>query len=106
MIALLISGAIGTWITCGGNYYMSSMAFSAMNYFVITRLLGGLAFTILVGVIGFIAFACTTGAYNGLIFCLYLVALTSYLSLLAALANYQFIGSAFQSVRPLEVLRY
>ncbi len=106
MIALLISGAIGTWITCGGNYYMSSMAFSAMNYFVITRLLGGLAFTILVGVIGFIAFACTTGAYNGLIFCLYLVAHTSYLSLLAALANYQFIGSAFQSVRPLEVLRY
>jgi hypothetical protein len=98
MISLLLSGAIGTWITCGGCYYLNSMAFSAMNYFVLTRILGGLAFTLIAGIVGFIAFACTTGAYNGLIFFLYLITLTMYLSLLAALANYQFTGSAFQSV--------
>lgn len=98
MISLLLSGAIGTWITCCGTYYLASMAFSAMNYFVITRLLGGFAFTLIVGLVGFISFACTTSAYAGIIFFLYLVVLTTYLCLLAALANYQFMGTAFLSV--------
>lgn len=98
MISLLLSGAIGTWITCGGTYYLASMAFSAMNYFVVTRLLGGLAFTLVAGSIGFIAFFCTSGFHAAIVFFLYLVALTTYLCLLAALANYQFTGSAFQSV--------
>jgi hypothetical protein len=98
MISLLLSGAIGTWITCCRTYYLTSMAFSAMNYFVITRLLGGFASTIIVGLVGFVAFACTISAYAGLIFFLYLVVLTTYLCLLAALANYQFIGTAFLSV--------
>ncbi|KAK0103063.1 hypothetical protein ONS96_005674 [Cadophora gregata f. sp. sojae] len=99
MISLLLSGAIGTWITCGGTFYLASMAFSAMNYFVVTRLLGGLAFTLVVGIVGFIAFACTVTVYHAGIFLLYLMVLTTYLSLLAALANYQFIGSSFQSGR-------
>ncbi|CZT05212.1 related to glycosyl transferase [Rhynchosporium agropyri] len=99
MISLLLSGAIGTWITCGGTFYLASMAFSAMNYFVVTRLLGGLAFTLVVAIVGFIAFACTVSVYNALLFFLYLMVLTTYLSLLAALANYQFIGSSFQSGR-------
>ncbi|KUJ17442.1 uncharacterized protein LY89DRAFT_53649 [Mollisia scopiformis] len=99
MISLLLSGAIGTWITCGGIYYLASMAFSAMNYFVLTRLIGGFAFTLIVGLFGFIVFASTTSVYAGLVFFLYLVVLTSYLSLLAALANYQFPGSSFHSGR-------
>jgi hypothetical protein len=99
LISLLLAGAIGTWITCCGTYYLTSMAFSAMNYFVITRLLGGFAFTLIVGLIGFIVFACTVSAYAGFIFFLYLVVLTTYLCLLAALANYQFMGTAFLSVR-------
>ncbi|EKD19488.1 hypothetical protein MBM_02725 [Drepanopeziza brunnea f. sp. 'multigermtubi' MB_m1] len=99
MISLLLSGAIGTWITCGGTFYLASMAFSAMNYFVVTRLLGGLAFTLVVGIVGFIAFACLKTVYLAGVFFLYLMVLTTYLSLLAALANYQFIGSAFHSGR-------
>jgi hypothetical protein len=98
MLSLLLSGAIGTWITCGGTYYLASMAFSAMNYFIITRLLGGFAFTLIVGLVGFIIFTCTSGFHAGIIFFLYLMALTIYLCLLAALANYQFPGTAFQSV--------
>ena len=98
MISLLLSGGIGTWITCGGSYYLASMAFSAMNYFVITRILGGLAFTLIVGLVGFIAFACKSGFHAGIIFFLYLIALTTYLVLLAALANYQFNGTSFQFV--------
>jgi hypothetical protein len=99
MLSLLLSGAIGTWITCGGTYYLASMAFSAMNLFVITRLLGGFAFTLIVGVIGFVAFTCMTGVRAAVVFILYLIALTTYLCLLAALANFQFSGSTFQSVR-------
>jgi hypothetical protein len=104
MLSLLISGAIGTWIACGGTYYLACMAFSAMNYFVITRLLGGLAFTLIIGLVGFIIFTSTSGFHAGIIFFLYLIALTSYLCLLAALANYQYPGSAFQSVSILNLL--
>lgn len=95
MISLLLSGAISTWITCGGTYYLASMAFSAMNYFVVTRLLGGLAVTLVLGAIGLIVFACNSSLYAGIIFFLYLNALTTHLSLLAALGNYQFTNSAF-----------
>ena len=98
MISLLISGAVGTWITCGGSYYLISMAFSAMNMFVMTRLVGGLAFTLVVAVIGFVAVGVTNGFNAGLVFFLYLVALTTYLCLLATLANFQYPGSGFQSV--------
>ncbi|KAH8802484.1 glycosyl transferase [Xylogone sp. PMI_703] len=99
LIALLLSGAFGTWIACCGTYYLASMAFSAMNYFVATRLIGGFAFTIITALVGFIAFACTNSVYSGCIFLLYLIALTAYFTLLAALANYQVIESAFQSGR-------
>jgi len=98
MVSLVLSGAIGTWITCGGTYYLASMAFSAMNYFVVTRLLGGFAFTIVAALVGFIAFTCTTSTHAAIVFFFYFIVLTSYLSLLAALANYQSIGSAFLSV--------
>jgi hypothetical protein len=98
MISLLISGAVGTWITCGGSYYLISMAFSAMNMFVMTRLVGGLAFTLAIAVIGLIAVSATNGFNAGIVFFLYLIALTTYLSLLATLANFQYPGSGFQSV--------
>lgn len=99
MISLLLSGAVGTWISCGGSYYLISMAYSAMNMFVITRLVGGLAFTLAIATIGLIAVGVLDGLAAGIVFFLYLVALTSYLTLLAALANFQYPSSAFQSVR-------
>ncbi|KAH8674812.1 hypothetical protein BGZ60DRAFT_448441 [Tricladium varicosporioides] len=99
MLSLLLSGAIGTWITCGGTYYLASMAFSAMNYFVLTRLLGGLAFTLVVGLVGLLILTFQVGFYSGVVFFLYLIGLTTYLCLLAALANYQTANSAYQSGR-------
>jgi hypothetical protein len=100
MISLLVSGAVGTWITCGGSYYLISMAFSAMNMFVVTRLVGGLAFTLAIAAIGLAAVGALDGIVPGIIFSLYLIALTSYLCLLATLANFQYPGSPFQSVSP------
>jgi len=82
MLSLLLSGAIGTWITCGGTYYLASMAFSAMNFFVITRLLGGFAFTLVVGFVGFVAFTCLSDFKAGIVFFLYLIALTTYVRLI------------------------
>lgn len=99
MISLLISGAVGTWITCGGSYYLISMAFSAMNMFVVTRLIGGLAFTLVCSCIGLAAVGALKGIAAGVVFFLYLIALTSYLCLLASLANFSYPGSAFESVR-------
>ena len=98
MISLLLSGAIGTWISCGGTYYLMSMAFSAMNLFVLTRLIGGIAFTIGGGILGFVLLGIFRGFTAGIIFFLYLVALTSYFCLLAALANFEYPGSSYLSV--------
>lgn len=99
MLSLLISGAVGTWISCGGSYYLISMAYSAMNMFVVTRLVGGFAFTLVIATIGLIVFGVLDSFATGIIFFLYLIALTTYLTLLAALANFQYPSSAFQSVR-------
>lgn len=99
MISLLLSGAIGTWVSLGGSYYLVSMAFSAMNMFVLTRLIAGLAFTVLGGLIGFIAISCTQGPREAVIFFLYLFALTAYLSLFATLACLTYPGTAFLSGR-------
>ncbi|QSZ30095.1 hypothetical protein DSL72_004615 [Monilinia vaccinii-corymbosi] len=100
MISLLISGICGTWITCGGAYYLISMAFSAMNLFVATRLVGGIAFTLIAGLIGLIVLGVKDGIVAGVVFFLYLIALSTYLSLLATLANFSYPGTAFQSGRP------
>lgn len=99
MISLLLSGAIGTWISCGGNYYLISMAFSALQSFVLTRLFGGMAFTVAGGILGFVVYASAKGPYNGLIFLLYLFAMTAYLTLFATIACFQFPGSTFLSGR-------
>ena len=100
MISLLLSGAIGTWISCGGTYYLMSMAFSAMNMFVMTRLVGGIAFTIGGGLLGLTIIAVSRGVTAGIVFFLYLIALTLYFSLLAALANFEYPGSSYSSVSP------
>lgn len=104
MISLLISGAVGTWITCGGSYYLISMAFSAMHMFVVTRMVGGLAFTLAIATIGLTAVGAINGIGAGVVFFLYLMALTTYLTLLATLANFQYPGTAFNSGRPVIVM--
>jgi hypothetical protein len=63
-----VSGAIGTWITCGGSYYLISMAYSAMYMFVVTRLLGGFAFTLVVAFIGFVIVSILDGVVAGTVF--------------------------------------
>lgn len=99
MTSLLLSGAIGTWISIGGTYYLISMAFSAANMFVLTRLIGGLAFTAAAGLVGFVVITAVRGVQAGAIFFFYLFGLTSYLSILAVLSTYQVPGSAFLNGR-------
>lgn len=99
MVSLLLSGAIGTWISIGGTYYLISMAFSAANMFVLTRLIGGLALTLAASLIGFIVIGALHGVQAGAIFFFYLFGLTSYLSVLAVLSTYQIPGSSFLNGR-------
>jgi hypothetical protein len=107
MCSLLISGAIGTWISMGGTYYLVSMAFSAANMFVLTRLIGGLAFTLAGCLLGFIVIAAVNAPALGAakaatlaaIFFLYLFGLTAYLTVLAVLSTYQVPGSSFLNGR-------
>jgi hypothetical protein len=78
MCSLLLSGAIGTWISIGGTYYLISMAFSAANMFVLTRLIGGLAFTLAGCIVGFIVISAVVSADLAAIFFVYLFGLTAY----------------------------
>lgn len=104
MISLLLSGAIGTWISCGGSYYLISMAFSAMHMFVLTRFVAGMAFTIAGGLIGLVVMSAVKGGVQGAVFLLYFVALTAYLSLFAAISCFQFPGSSFLSGRKVIIM--
>lgn len=99
MIGLLLVGAVGTWVGHGGSYYLHCMAFPAMNMFVLTRLIAGLALCIAIGLGAFIIIGATHGFYAGFIFTYYFSALSTYLTLLATLAVYQFPGFSFQSGR-------
>ena len=99
MISLLLSGGIGTWIAYGGSYYLISMAFAAANMFVLIRLIAGIAFTVAGGLIGFVAISSVRGPRAGIIFYLYLVALTIYFSAFASLASFSYPGSTFLSGR-------
>ncbi|KAJ6087185.1 hypothetical protein N7467_006099 [Penicillium canescens] len=99
MISLLLSGAIGTWIACGGPYYLISMAFAAANMFVLIRLIAGIAFTVAGGLIGFVAISAVRSPRAGIIFYLYLIALTIYFSTFASLASFSYPGSSFLSGR-------
>jgi hypothetical protein len=96
---LLLSGAIGTWISIGGTYYLISMAFSAANMFVLTRLIGGLAFTLAGCLLGFIVIASVESAGLAAVFFIYLFGLTAYLTVLAVLSTYQIPGSSFLNGR-------
>ncbi|KAH2704297.1 hypothetical protein KXW03_002251 [Aspergillus fumigatus] len=99
MISLLLSGAAGTWIACGGSYYLISMAFAATNMFVFIRLIACFAFTIAVGLVGFIVMSAVKGPGPGIVFYLYLIALTLYFSIFASLACFSYPGSKFLSGR-------
>lgn len=100
MISLLLCGAFGTWIGSGGSYYLHSMAFPAMNMFVLTRFVAGVSVWFAGGILSLIIIGTVKGFYAGFIFFVYLVFLSTYLTLLATLAIYQLPGFMFQSVRP------
>ncbi|KAF2024201.1 glycosyl transferase [Setomelanomma holmii] len=104
MCSLLISSAIGTWISIGGTYYLISMAFSAANMFVLTRLVGGLAFTLAGCLLGFIVIAAVESAALAAVFSVYLFGLTAYLSVLAVLSTYQIPGSSFLNGRRMIIM--
>lgn len=98
MIALFLVGAIGTWISTGGSYYLHSMAFPAMNMYVISRLIAGVAVCLAGGFLAFIVIGIIKGFYLALVFFLYFFFLSTYLTILATLAIYQLPGFMFQSV--------
>lgn len=104
MISLLLSGAIGTWIACGGSYYLISTAFSAMNMFVLTRLIAGFAFTVAGSLLGFVVMSSVKGPRAGIIFFLYFIGLTVYLTTFAAIASFSFPGTSFLSGRKVILL--
>jgi hypothetical protein len=104
MCSLLLSGAIGTWISIGGTYYLISMAFSAANMFVLTRLVGGLAFTLAGCLLGFIVIAIVQSVEIAAIFFVYLFGLTTYLTVLAVLSTYQIPGSSFLNGRRIIIM--
>jgi hypothetical protein len=98
MLALLVCGAAGSWISSGGSYYLYANAFPAMNMFVLTRFVAGIAIALVGGLGGMVGIAVIRGITAGLVFFFYFAMLTTYLLTLSALSIYQIPGSRFQSV--------
>jgi hypothetical protein len=99
MLALLVCGAIGSWITSGGCYYIYASAFPAMNMFVMTRFVAGIAVVLFGSVVSFVVITITHSASAGAIFVFYFAMLSTYLLALSTLSIYQIPGSSFQSGR-------
>ncbi|KAH8586586.1 glycosyl transferase [Bisporella sp. PMI_857] len=99
MLALLVCGGIGSWISSGGSYYLYANAFPAMNMFVLTRFVAGIAIVLVGGLGGLIGITMVKGINAGLVFFFYFAVLTTYLLTLSALSIYQVPGSRFQSGR-------
>ncbi|KAH7400444.1 hypothetical protein BKA64DRAFT_481996 [Cadophora sp. MPI-SDFR-AT-0126] len=104
MLALLVCGAVGSWITSGGCYYLYANAFPAMNMFCLTRFVAGIAIVLIGGLGGFVAVSVLRGITAAFVFFFYFAMLTTYLLTLAALSIYQVPGSSFQSGRTVIML--
>jgi hypothetical protein len=98
MLALLVCGAAGSWISSGGSYYFYANAFPAMNMFVLTRFVAGIAIALVGGLGGMVGIMVLKGITSGLVFFFYFAMLTTYLLTLSVLSIYQLPGSRFQSV--------
>jgi hypothetical protein len=101
VVALVLCGAVSSWIGAGGSYYLYAMVYPTMNMFMLTRFIGGMVLTSIMAVLALVIAGVIRGFYGGAIFLLYLMVLTIYLYLLALLANLQFPGSPLPSVRHL-----
>ncbi|GAB1207399.1 hypothetical protein APSETT445_006115 [Aspergillus pseudonomiae] len=97
MIALILCGGFGGWISSGGNYYLNAMAFPAMSMFVLTRFVAGLAVAFVGGIFAMIGIGVISGFEHGVVFFLYFVMLSTFLMTLSALSVYQIPGFQFQS---------
>lgn len=104
MLALLVCGSIGSWISSGGCYYIYASAFPAMNMFVMTRFVAGVAVVLVGSALSFIVIAITYTAGDAAIFVFYFAMLATYLLALSALSIYQIPGSSFQSGRTIIML--
>ncbi|KAF7587108.1 hypothetical protein BBP40_007714 [Aspergillus hancockii] len=97
MIALLLCGGFGGWISSGGSYYLHAMAFPAMSMFVLTRFIAGLAVAFVGGIFAMIGIGVVSGFDHGVVFFLYFLMLSTFLMTLSALSVYQLPGFQFQS---------
>ncbi|KAB8236516.1 glycosyltransferase family 4 protein [Aspergillus alliaceus] len=99
MVALILCGGFGGWISSGGSYYLHAMAFPAMSMFVLTRFVAGLAVAFVGGIFAMIGIGVVSGFNHGIVFFLYFVMLSTFLMTLSALSVYQIPGFQFQSGR-------
>lgn len=100
LMSLLISAGVTGWVGSIGNYYicnvrlhisstsggtlanMKQYAYDSMIYFHVQRLSGGFVLTSIVGIVGFIIFTLKMDVVSGVVFFLYLLAISMYLNIL------------------------
>ncbi|KAJ4420671.1 hypothetical protein N0V82_004237 [Gnomoniopsis sp. IMI 355080] len=99
LMSLLISAGVTGWVGSIGNYYICNYAYDSMIYFHVQRLSGGFILTSIVGLVGFLIFALKVDVVSGVVFFLYLIAISMYLSLLGVMATMHQRGSPLTSGR-------
>jgi hypothetical protein len=104
VMALVLCGAVSSWIGAGGTYYLWAMVYPTMNFFMVTRAIGGMVFTSVLAFLALILLTFQEGVYGAAIFLLYLMVLCTYLFLLGIMATLQFTGSPLPSVCQISIM--
>ena len=98
VIALILCGAVSSWIGAGGSYYLWAKVYPTMNLFMLTRFVGGVVFASIALVVSLVIVTVAKGIYGAFIFAVYLIILSTYLFLLGLMAILQFKGTPLPSV--------
>jgi hypothetical protein len=88
ILALLICGAAGSWISSGRSYYFYTNTFPATNMFILTRFITRVIFALVGGLGAITGIIVVKGVTAGLVFIFYFSILTTYLLALLTLSIY------------------
>lgn len=99
LTSLIMTGGVTGWVGSTGGFYLFSYAFDNMTHFLVQRFSAAFMLTSVVAACGFFAFGREYSWIAGLVFVLYLFALTTFLNVLGMLATMHRPGSPLSSGR-------
>ncbi|KAI7424007.1 glycosyltransferase family 4 protein [Hortaea werneckii] len=99
LTALVMTGGVTGWVGSTGGFYLFNCAYDNMTHFLVQRFSAAMMLTSVVAFAGFIAFGVQYTWFAGLMFVLYILPLSLFLTLLGIFATMHRSGSPLPSGR-------